>query len=97
MWRKLTVRIALLLARGRHTEKNYRGDRRDVGMENLDRIHAGYPHHGGGCVADDAADRLRDKFGEGSVGLAGGMRGSFRERTHENPAALPGQGKRKKK
>jgi len=43
-----------------------------------------------------AADRLRDKFGEGSVGLAGGMRGSFRERTHENPAALPGQGKRKK-
>jgi DNA polymerase-4 len=43
-----------------------------------------------------AADRLRDKFGEGSVGLAGGMRGSFRERTHENPAALPGQGNRKK-
>jgi DNA polymerase-4 len=43
-----------------------------------------------------AADRLRDKFGEGSVGLAGGMRGSFRERTHENPAALPGQGKKKK-
>jgi DNA polymerase-4 len=43
-----------------------------------------------------AADRLRDKFGESSVGLAGGMRGSFRERTHENPAALPGQGKRKK-
>jgi DNA polymerase-4 len=40
-----------------------------------------------------AADRLRDKFGESSVGLAGGMRGGFRERTHENPANLPGKGK----
>jgi DNA polymerase IV len=38
-----------------------------------------------------AADRLRDKFGESSVGLAAGMRGSFRERTHENPAGLPGK------
>jgi len=38
-----------------------------------------------------AADRLRDKFGESSVKLAGGMRGSFRERTHENPAGLPGK------
>src|ERR1022692_4026207 len=42
-----------------------------------------------------AADRLRDKFGESSVTLAGGMRGSFRERTHENPAGLPGKGKDK--
>jgi DNA polymerase-4 len=42
-----------------------------------------------------AADRLRDKFGESSVGLAAGMRGSFRERTHENPAGLPGKGKTK--
>ncbi len=42
-----------------------------------------------------AADRLRDKFGEGSVGLASGLRGSFRERTHENPAALPGKKKGK--
>jgi DNA polymerase-4 len=40
-----------------------------------------------------AADRLRDKFGESSVKLAGGMRGSFRERTHENPAGLPGKNK----
>jgi DNA polymerase-4 len=40
-----------------------------------------------------AADRLRDKFGESSVGLASGLRGSFRERTHENPAGLPGKGK----
>jgi DNA polymerase IV len=38
-----------------------------------------------------AADRLRDKFGESSVGLAAGMRGTFRERTHENPASLPGK------
>jgi len=42
-----------------------------------------------------AADRLRDKFGESSVGLAAGLRGSFRERTHENPAGLPGKGKPK--
>lgn len=42
-----------------------------------------------------AADRLRDKFGESSVGLAAGLGGSFRERTHENPAGLPGKGKPK--
>jgi DNA polymerase IV len=42
-----------------------------------------------------AADRLRDKFGESSVKLATGMRGGFRERTHENPAGLPGRGKHK--
>jgi len=40
-----------------------------------------------------AADRLRDKFGESAVSLASGMRGAFRERTHENPAALPGKNK----
>jgi DNA polymerase IV len=40
-----------------------------------------------------AADRLRDKFGDSSVGLASGMRGGFRERTHENPAGLPGKKK----
>jgi DNA polymerase-4 len=38
-----------------------------------------------------AADRLRDKFGESSVKLAAGMRGTFRERTQENPAGLPGK------
>src|SRR4051812_17076409 len=42
-----------------------------------------------------AADKLRDKFGESSVGLAAGLRGSFRERTHENPAGLPGKSKPK--
>ncbi len=40
-------------------------------------------------------DRLRDRFGEGAVGLASGMRGQFRERTHENPAGLPGRNKTK--
>lgn len=40
-----------------------------------------------------AADRLRNKFGESSVGLAAGLRGGFRERTHENPAGLPGKNK----
>jgi len=40
-----------------------------------------------------AADKLRDKFGEGSVGLATGMKGGFRERTHENPASLRGRKK----
>jgi DNA polymerase-4 len=38
-----------------------------------------------------AADRLRDKYGESVVSLAGGMKGGFRERTHENPANLPGK------
>jgi len=40
-----------------------------------------------------AADRLRDKFGESSVSLAAGLKGGFRERTHENPAGLPGKRK----
>ena len=38
-----------------------------------------------------AADRLRDRFGEKAVSLAASMRGNFRERTHENPASLPGK------
>ncbi len=38
-----------------------------------------------------AVDRLRDKYGEASVSLAGGLEGRFRERTHENPAGLPGK------
>jgi len=40
-----------------------------------------------------AADKLRDKYGENSVGLAAGLRGGFRERTHENPFGLPGRNK----
>lgn len=39
------------------------------------------------------ADRLRDRFGEKSITLGTGMKGGFRERTHENPAALPGKSK----
>jgi len=38
-----------------------------------------------------AADRLRDRYGEDAVSLATGLRGRFRERTHENPAGLPGK------
>jgi DNA polymerase-4 len=38
-----------------------------------------------------AADRLRDKYGESSISLASGIRARFRERTHENPAGLPGK------
>lgn len=40
-----------------------------------------------------AADKLRDKFGESAVSLASGLRGNFKERTHENPAGLPGKRK----
>jgi len=40
-----------------------------------------------------AADKLRDKYGESSVRLAAGLRGAFREHTHENPAGLPGKKK----
>jgi DNA polymerase IV len=42
-----------------------------------------------------AADHLRDKFGESTIGLATGMKGSFRERTHENPVGLPGKNERR--
>ena len=40
-----------------------------------------------------AADRMRDRFGESAVSLAASLRGKFRERTHENPAGLPGKKK----
>jgi DNA polymerase-4 len=40
-----------------------------------------------------AADRLRDKYGESAISLATGMKARFRERTHENPASLPGKKK----
>jgi len=42
-----------------------------------------------------AADRLRDKFGESSVGLAAGMKAGFREKTHENPVGMPGKSPKK--
>src|SRR5579863_8054728 len=40
-----------------------------------------------------AADRLREKYGENAISLATGMKARFRERTHENPASLPGKKK----
>ncbi len=43
----------------------------------------------------EAADKLRDKFGESAVGLGSGMRGHYRERVQENPAALPGKAPQK--
>ena len=39
----------------------------------------------------EAADKMRDKFGDSAVSLAASLRGNFRERTHENPAGLPGK------
>lgn len=42
-----------------------------------------------------AADKLRDKFGDSAISLATGMKSQFREKTHENPAALPGKNKKK--
>lgn len=39
-----------------------------------------------------AADALRDRFGERAVGLAAAMKHGRRERVHENPAGLPGRG-----
>jgi DNA polymerase-4 len=40
-----------------------------------------------------AADRMREKFGEHAISMATGMKARFRERTHENPVALPGKKK----
>jgi len=61
--------------------------------EQIDLLAAGRQQRWKDALA--AADRLRDKFGESSVKLATGLRGSFRERTHENPAGLPGKGRSK--
>ena len=43
----------------------------------------------------EAADAVRDRFGESSIGLAAAMRHGRQERVHENPAGMPGKGKRK--
>ena len=42
-----------------------------------------------------AADRLRDKYGESAVHIGSALKANIRERTHENPAGIPGRGKQK--
>jgi DNA polymerase-4 len=42
-----------------------------------------------------AVDRIRDKFGTGSVSLAAGLKGNYKEKVHENPADLPGKAGKK--
>src|SRR5215472_4923612 len=61
----------------------------DESAEQMDLL--GEERHERWTRALAAADRLRDKFGESAVSLAASMRGKFRERTHENPAGLPGK------
>jgi DNA polymerase IV len=51
----------------------------------------GHTTHEKWTQALSVADRLREKFGEHAVSMATGMKARFRERTHENPAALPGK------
>jgi DNA polymerase-4 len=43
----------------------------------------------------EAVDKMRDKYGEGIVSLAAGMKSGFRVRVHENPENLPGKEPRK--
>ena len=43
----------------------------------------------------EAVDKLRDKYGDGSVSLAAGMNAGFRARVHENPENLPGKDPKK--
>ena len=66
----------------------------DESVEQMDLL--GEERHERWTRALAAADRLRDKFGESAVSLAASMRGKFRERTHENPAGLPGKAAAKK-
>ena len=63
----------------------------DDGEQQLDLMDQG--RHEKWKQALAAADRMRDRFGESAVSLAAGLRGNFRERTHENPAGLPGKKK----
>jgi len=39
----------------------------------------------------EAADRVRDRYGESAVAPASALQGGYRERAHENPAGLPGR------
>jgi len=38
----------------------------------------------------NAADRLRDRFGESAVSLGSGLKGRYRDRVQDKPAGLPG-------
>jgi DNA polymerase-4 len=58
----------------------------------LDLLHSGESKKWQQALS--AADRLRDKYGETVVSLASAVKSSFRERTHENPASLPGKTKK---
>jgi DNA polymerase-4 len=42
-------------------------------------------------MALEATDKLRDRYGESAVSLGSGLRGKYKERVQENPAALPGK------
>jgi DNA polymerase-4 len=59
------------------------------GGEQMDLL--GEEHHQKWKDTLAAADRMRDRFGEKAVSLAAGLRGDFKERTHENPVGLPGK------
>jgi DNA polymerase-4 len=45
----------------------------------------------------EAADSLRDRYGEKAVTLASGLSGDTPERVHENPVGLPGKGRRRER
>ena len=79
-WRKgATVRLLGVRAAGfEHTEGQ------------LDLL--GQEQHEKWKQALSAVDRVRDKFGEGAVSLARGLKSTFRERTHE---AMPEKPKKK--
>jgi DNA polymerase IV len=72
-------------------QASFFNDRSETGQINL--LEGGRRQRWKDALA--AVDHLRDKYGESSVKLAAGMRGTFRERTHENPAGLPGKAKNK--
>ena len=44
----------------------------------------------------EAVDKMRDKYGDGAVSLAAGMKAGFKARVHENPENLPGKDPKKK-
>ena len=44
----------------------------------------------------EAADKLRDRYGEAAVSVGSGLSGKYKERVQENPAALPGKEPRRR-